>query len=80
LGPIEGKKKLIVVGIEKKGRGVSRLYGKVIEAAEKKNLKSFMKDNIHSQAHVRTDLWVFENLMTRMVVKPPFMYKMIINQ
>lgn len=148
LGRNEGKKKLVVIGIEKKGRGISRMYGKVIETAEKKHLKSFMIDNIHSKARIRTDGWpgyrglstefpnivheksekkgknfpqlhraimmfkawlrgmhhsvnylqaylneytyrfnrhkmsqgIFENLMNRMISKPPFMYKMIINQ
>ncbi len=148
LGRNEGKKKLVVIGIEKKGKGVSRMYGKVIETAHKKNLKPFMIDTIHSQAYIRTDRWagykglekdfpnirreksekkgknfpqlhrtimmfkawlrgmhhsvtylqayideytyrfnrhkmkegIFENLMGRMVAKPPFTYKMIISQ
>lgn len=148
LGRNEGKKKLVGTGIEKKGRGISRMHGKVIETAEKKHLKSFMIDNIHSKAHIRTDGWpgyrglstefpnivhkklekkgknfpqlnraimmfeawlrgihnsvsylraylneytyrfnrhkmregIFENLMNRMISKPPFMYKMITNQ
>ena len=57
IGRNEGKKKLVVVAIEKDGRGVSRMYARVIETASKKNLSSFMKDHIDKDAQVRTDKW-----------------------
>ncbi len=57
IGRNEGKKKIVVVAIEKQGKGVSRMYGRVIEKADKKNLHSFMKDHISQEAKVRTDKW-----------------------
>ena len=145
-GRNEGKKKIVVLAIERQGKGIARMYGRVIEAASKKNLKKFMADHIDKDAQVRTDGWtgykglesefpklvreksekkgknfpqlhrsimlfkawlrgvhhsvrylqsylneytyrfnrhkmkeaIFENLMKRMVSKPPYLYKMII--
>lgn len=65
------KKKLVVIAIEKKGKGVSRMYGKVIPNSSSKELGLFMKQNISSEAHIKTDLWNgyvplkkdFENLL-----------------
>lgn len=57
IGRNEGKKKIMVVAIERKGKGVSRMYGRVIETASKKNLKKFMEDHINADANVRTDGW-----------------------
>ncbi len=57
VGRNEGKKKIMVVAVERKGKGVSRMYGRVIETASKKNLKKFMQDHIHKEARVRTDGW-----------------------
>ncbi len=57
IGRNEGKKKLVVLAVEKKERGVSRFYGRVIETASKKNLSDFMKDYIASDANIRTDKW-----------------------
>lgn len=147
IGRNGGDKKIMVVAIEKKGKGVSRMYGRVIETAGKENLKLFMQDHIKAEANVRTDKWtgytglnkefpniireksekkgknfpqlhrsimmfkawlrgvhhsvehlqsyineytyrfnrhkmkegIFENLMKRMVEKPPHTYKMILN-
>lgn len=147
IGRNGGDKKIMVVAIEKKGKGVSRMYGRVIETAGKENLKHFMQDHIKAEANVRTDKWtgytglnkefpniireksekkgknfpqlhrsimmfkawlrgvhhsvehlqsyineytyrfnrhkmkegIFENLMKRMVEKPPHTYKMILN-
>ncbi len=64
------KKKLVVVAIEKKGKGVSRFYAKVIESASAKNLGCFMRQTISADARVKTDKWTgytplkadFENL------------------
>jgi hypothetical protein len=64
-------KKLVVLAIEKKGKGISRMYGKVIEKADAKSLGSFMKAKIKSHANIKTDKWLgyrplkkaFENLI-----------------
>lgn len=64
------KKKLVVVGIEKKKKGVSRLYARVIDKANAVNLGSFMRDHIDTKAPITTDKWTgyqplkkeFENL------------------
>ena len=147
IGRNEGRKKIVVISIERKGKGVSRMYGRVVMTASKKNLQGFMKDHISPEANVRTDQWagykglekefpnivleksekkgknfadlhrcimmfkawlrgvhhsvkylqsyideytyrfnrhkmkegIFENLMARMVEKPPYTYKMIIS-
>lgn len=57
IGRNEGKKKIVVFAVEKNGRGVTRLYGRVIKTASKKNLQSFMKDHIAPEANVKTDKW-----------------------
>jgi hypothetical protein len=57
VGRKNGKKKLVVFAIEKTGRGVSRLYGKVIEHSSAKELGGFMKANIDRDAIVKTDEW-----------------------
>jgi len=46
------------VAIEKKGRGVARMYGKVIEAASRKHLNEFMTASVNQYAAVRTDGWL----------------------
>jgi hypothetical protein len=62
-GQEEGKKgrgkenkKLVVFAIEKRGKGISRMYGKVIEKADAKNLGKFMKAKIKPKANIRTDM------------------------
>lgn len=65
------KKKLVVIGIEKKKKGVSRMYAKVINKASAKELGGFMKTHIDPKANVTTDKWSgyqplvkdFENLI-----------------
>ena len=65
-----GGKKLMSVAIEKKGKGVSRLYVRQIPDASAKSLGGFMKDHIDTSAKVTTDKWTgyapltedFENL------------------
>lgn len=64
-------KKLVVVGIEKKGKGVSRLYAREIPHADAACLGSFMKYHIDPAAKVTTDQWTgygplekdFENMV-----------------
>lgn len=50
-------KKLVVIGIEKKRKGVSRLYARVIDKANATNLGGFMRDHISTKANVTTDKW-----------------------
>lgn len=50
-------KKLAVVGIEKKMKGVSRLYVRVIPKASAEHLGDFMKTHISQGAQVTTDKW-----------------------
>ena len=51
------KKDLVVFAIEKKGKGVSRLYGKVIPNASSKELGKFMDSVISKEAEIETDGW-----------------------
>ena len=46
-----------MIAIERKGKGIARMYERVIEMASKKNLEKFMAAHIHKQADVRTDGW-----------------------
>ncbi len=70
-GRKNGTKKLVVVGIEKKKKGVSRLYAREIPNADAACLGGFMKDHIATGAKVTTDQWTgygplaktFENLV-----------------
>src|SRR5690606_20390643 len=57
LGRNEGRKQIMVVAVERKGKGVSRIYGRVVETAARKHLKRFMLDHIAPGAAVRTDRW-----------------------
>lgn len=56
-GRKKGNKKLVVVAIEKKNKGVSRFYAKVIENANAENLGDFMRSKIKKNARVTTDEW-----------------------
>lgn len=51
-------KKLVVVGIEKRKKGVSRIYAKVINNASSKQLGGFMKTQISQDAEITTDKWL----------------------
>jgi len=51
------KKRLVVFAIERKGKGVSRLYGKVIPSAHAKHLGEFMDKTVAKTAKIRTDGW-----------------------
>lgn len=57
VGRKNGKKKLVVFAIEKTGRGVSRLYGKVIKQSSSKELGAFMKASLETDTIVKTDGW-----------------------
>jgi len=57
VGRKNNKKKLVVFAVERKGRGISRLYGKVIPNSSAKELGAFMKTYIAPEASVKTDEW-----------------------
>lgn len=90
-GRKKGKKKLVVVAIEKRRNGVSRFYAKVIEKADAKNLGSFMKENINNAAQITTDEWTgykpleaqFENMRQKKSGKKgenfPELHRVIMN-
>lgn len=56
-GRKNGTKKLVVIGIEKNKNGVKRLYAKVINKSDAKNLGDFMKMHIDKKANITTDKW-----------------------
>lgn len=56
-GRKKGTKKLVVVAIEKKKKGVSRFYAKVIDKANAVNLGAFMRENVKKEANIKTDEW-----------------------
>ena len=57
VGRANKKKKLVIVGIEKKGKGVSRMYAKVISDASEESFKPFFNEYVDKQASIRTDGW-----------------------
>lgn len=58
MGRKNTKKKLVALVIEKKGKGVGRIYAKHIEKASKKELGAFMHQTIDKQADITTDGWL----------------------
>lgn len=57
-GRKNNKKRLVVFAVERKGKGISRLYGKVINSSSAKELGKFMKENIESETEIKTDQWL----------------------
>jgi hypothetical protein len=57
VGRKNGKKKLVVFAIERNGKGVSRMYGKVIKQSSSRELGGFMKTVLNPSAHIKTDKW-----------------------
>jgi hypothetical protein len=63
-------KKPVVLAIEKKERGISRMYGKVIGKADSVHLGVFIRKTVRLEANIKTDKWLgykplrkeFENL------------------
>ena len=56
-GRSHGKKRLVIVALEKVEGGVRRAYSKVIEAASSKEFKPFFNDYISNDSKVITDEW-----------------------
>ncbi len=50
-------KRLVVIAIEKNKKGATRIYAKRIDRSTKKNLKTFMDENISTNASITTDAW-----------------------
>jgi hypothetical protein len=57
VGRANKKNKLVIIGIEKKGKGVSRMYAKVISDASGESFKPFFTEYIDCKANIRTDGW-----------------------
>ena len=51
------KKKRVVVAIERKGRGIGRMYGRETNEASKQYFKPFFEDHIAPEAQIKTDEW-----------------------
>lgn len=51
------KKRLVVFAIERKGKGINRIYGKVINNAGSKELLPFFNETISKEAQIKTDKW-----------------------
>ena len=56
-GRKNAKKRLVVIGIEKNKKGVSRLYAREIPKADAPSLGGFMKDHFATTAKITTDQW-----------------------
>jgi len=57
VGRKNNKKRVIVFAIERKGKGIQRIYGKVIKNCSSKELGEFMKETISPDANIKTDKW-----------------------
>ena len=58
IGHQNNQKKQVVLAIEKKGKGVSRMYARVIDNAGSKQMKPFFHDHTSTQAAIiKTDKW-----------------------
>ena len=51
------KKKRVVVAIERKRRGIGRMYGRETNDASKQSFKPFFEDHIAPEAQIKTDEW-----------------------
>jgi len=56
-GRSKGKKRLVVVALEKVKNGVGRAYAQIIEHASEEEFKPFFNNYINKQADVITDEW-----------------------
>jgi len=52
-----GKKKLVLVAIKRNGKGVDRMYARVVKNASNKSVEPFFIDHIDPSADVKTDKW-----------------------
>jgi len=56
-GRSKGSKRLVAIGIERDGKGISRAHARVIPDSRVKQLTSFFEDNICDDAHITADGW-----------------------
>jgi len=56
-GRSKGSKKLVVVAIQRAGKGISKVYARHISNAGVKELKPFFEDHIDLKAKIKTDKW-----------------------
>lgn len=56
-GRKSGKKRKVVIAVEKKGKGISRIYARVIKDYSKASILPFMRDHISKDAAIKTDGW-----------------------
>ena len=56
-GRSKGNKKLVVIGIQRSGKGISKAYARQIENAGVKELRPFFEDHISRSAEIKTDGW-----------------------
>ena len=56
-GRSKGKKRLVVIALEKVNGGVGRAYSQIIEHASAKEVTPFFNDYISKEAKVVTDEW-----------------------
>ena len=56
-GRKNNKKKCVVVAIERKGRGIGRMYGREINDAGNQSFKPFFEDHIAPEAQIKTHEW-----------------------
>lgn len=65
-GRSKGKKRLVVLAIEKKAGGISRTYAQVIENAGSKEIQPFMEKFIAEDAEIKTDNWrAYKNIQKK---------------
>lgn len=57
VGRSKGAKKVVVIGLQCKGRGIYKAYGRHIKSAGVKDLKPFFEDHIAKEADIKTDGW-----------------------
>jgi len=57
IGRSKGTKKLVVIGLERSNKGITRAYARQIENAGVKQLKPFFEDHISNEAKIKTDGW-----------------------
>lgn len=56
-GRKSGNKKQVVIAVEKKGKGVSRVYARVIDRASKAEILPFIRTHVSREAKIKTDKW-----------------------
>lgn len=57
VGRSKGSKKLVVIGIERYGKGIYKAYARHVDSAGVKDLRPFFEDHIDKEAKIKTDKW-----------------------